>query len=112
MSRGDADGVYVALAEAANWLSSLSERYESINADPDVTALVFARNRTHHHSASAAFFDEKSAAWLWRSPGQFPVPAREQWRDEKREPFYRKRLAGHPMLDVFDRLNPTPRGPK
>jgi hypothetical protein len=100
------DAVYIAIAEAANWLDSLAD-WMKLSGNVDVQAVVFARHRTHHHLASIAYFDERSGAWVWRPASQLPVPEDARHSDETRKPSYVNRLEGHSVLEVFRRLHPV-----
>lgn len=96
----DHDGVYIALTEATNWLHSLN-----VSGNEDIDALIFARNRSHHHAGSLTYPDEGQRVYLWRPASQLPVPSNPQHRDKKREKKYVARLAGNPLLEVFARLD-------
>jgi len=96
----DHDGVYIALTEATNWLHSLN-----VSGNEDIDALIFARNRSHHQWGSITYPDEAQHVYLWRPGSQLPVPPDPRHRNEKREKQYVSRLAGNPLLEVFDRLD-------
>jgi hypothetical protein len=100
----DHDGVYIALTEATNWLASLAEQTD-VSGHEDVDAVIFARNRSHHHWGSVTYPDEGQRVYLWRPASQLPVPPDPHHRDEKREEQYVARLAGKPLLEVFGRLD-------
>jgi hypothetical protein len=101
--QGLADEAFAALAEATNWLVSLTDQTD-LAGDMDVQAVTFARNRAHHHWASVAYFDKERDALMWRPATQLPVPQNERFRDEKRQPVYEERLSQRPVLEVFERL--------
>jgi hypothetical protein len=101
-----ADDVYISIAEAADWLDSLSA-HTDISSNVDAQAVLFARHRTHHQMASIAYFDENSDTHVWRPVTQLPEPEEVQHRGDKIKPFYSKRLAGKPVLEVFTRLKPV-----
>lgn len=96
----DHDGVYIALTEATNWLHSLH-----VSGNEDIDAVIFARNRSHHHWGSITYPDEDQRVYLWRPASQLPVPPNPRHRDEKREEKYLTRLAGKPLLEVFGCLD-------
>ena len=82
----DHDGVYIAFTEATNWLHSLD-----VSGNEDIDALIFARNRSHHHAGSLSYPDEGDRVYRWRPASQLPVPPdpeigtrnarRSTWRD-------------------------------
>lgn len=102
----DPDAVYIALAEAANWLDSLSADKETgLYGDVDVQAVLFARHRSHHHHAAVAYVDGEGLV-LWRPATQLPLPEEEHHRKRKQEDQYVNRLEGKPVEAVFGRLVP------
>ena len=96
----DHDGVYIAVTEATNWLHSLN-----VSGNEDIDAVIFARNRSHHHGGSITYPDEGERVYRWRPASQLPVPPDRRHQDAKREKKYVARLAGKPLLDVFGRLD-------
>jgi hypothetical protein len=100
-----ADDVYISIAEAADWLHSLSDQTD-ISGNVDAQAVLFARHRTHHQMASNAYYDEDRATHLWRVVTQLPEAQEERNRRENIKPLYVKRLAVKPVVEVFTRLKP------
>src|SRR5262249_43798175 len=99
---GDADGVYISVTEATNWLVSIADG-STLKGDQDVEALRHARNRSHHNWASIVFQND-TGTWLWRPASQLPAPTDQKKRGVRLEPIYVRVLEGQPMLDVFGRL--------
>jgi hypothetical protein len=105
-NRADHDGVFIAVTEAMNWLAALGD-VSSLPKDDDVQAVIFARNRTHHHSASITYPDPTRGVHMWRPATQLPAPANPRHANPKGERLYTERLAQEPVLDVFVRLEPV-----
>jgi hypothetical protein len=96
----DHDGIYIALIEATNWLHILD-----VSGNADIDAMIFARNRSHHQVGSITYADEDQRVYRWRPASQLPVPRKSLHQDPKRRKEYVARLAGKPLLEVFDRLD-------
>jgi hypothetical protein len=105
VDRSHVNDIYAALFEVTNWLESLSERDAGLNSRGDVQAIKFARNRTHHHWASAV--QRQDDEWTWRPLDNLPVPEQPKHRNAKLEPLYVRHLAGRPVVDAFGALEPA-----
>jgi hypothetical protein len=104
VTESHANDIYVALFEASNWLDSISERDAGLNSRAELQAVKFVRNRTHHQWASAVQLQDEE--WRWRPLENLPVPDDPKHRNAKLEPLYERHLAGRPVVDVFDGLEP------
>ncbi len=106
---GDADGVYISVTEAGAWVSSLADRAHLKN-DPDFSALIYARDRSHHQWASVVEKPE-GEDWKWRAADLLPTSENQHHQGLRDKlPNYRKRLEGKPILEVFERLTPVIEG--
>jgi hypothetical protein len=99
----DGDAVYIALAEAMNWLASLADEDARLQADDDAQAVLFGRHRTHHQHGSIAYPDE-AKCFRWRPASQLPRPGDKRHRHRRRHELYVKHLEGQPVEAVFERL--------
>jgi hypothetical protein len=99
----DGDAVYIALAEAANWLTSLAEDDAALSADEEAQAVLYARHRTQHQHGSTAYRDEQGG-YNWRPASQLPTSRERHHRQLRRRALYVKHLEGQRVEAVFDRL--------
>jgi hypothetical protein len=100
-SATDAGDLCIALFEATNWLDSIASRHGLGN--PDVQALRFVRQRTHHGWAAAVSYDRALSDWTWSPRENLPDPSSQHEKPEL-ERLYVELLAGKPVRDAFDRI--------
>lgn len=104
--QNDVDGLFIAVTDAAQWVTAISFQEVALKNDQDVLALSLARGRAHHHLGSL-ISQGASGTWVWRPLEVLPLPEpRFQGRTHEQE-AYRTRLANAPLLDVFGRLEPV-----
>jgi hypothetical protein len=103
--RAQADEVYIYTTEFLTWLAIVAEA-RVIGDDPDVKALMFARNRSHHSRASVTVWIEDREAFVWRPASQLRRDPgyRTGPREEERERLYIERLADQPVIDALRRV--------
>ena len=105
-AQNDVDGLFIAVTNAAQWLTAITWQKADLKNNQDVVALSFARDRAHHQLGSPISQDA-SGTWTWRPLEVLPLPEpRFQGRTHEQE-AYRTRLANAPLLDVFGRLEPV-----
>jgi hypothetical protein len=100
---GNPDDVYISLTDTLQWLTMLAER-TSIKSDNDVIALIYARERAHHQSASIVYHDEQGR-WFWRPAVSLPLPDDTKHQGTKHLPIYERRLQEKPLLEAFERID-------
>jgi hypothetical protein len=101
----DPDDVYIALGEVSHWLDTIEARFPTLlKGNTDASGVIFARNRTHHHAASAVEF-VSSNSWRWRAADL--LPSDPEYANPAREKCYREQLEGKPVGAVFTRLRPV-----
>lgn len=99
----DAGRLCIPFFEMANWFHSLNEQgVKHLGSSDHAKALLFARNRTHHHLASPFYLDLGSATWRWQPSDVLPLPPDSKHQDAKRQRAYDRVAAGQPLADFLD----------
>ncbi len=98
-STGDARDVCIALAESANWIHTINERFH-IDGDIRVKGMGFARNQTHHGWSAAVVYDKGTQKWRWCDSRVHPSPN----TNPKHEKAYTQALAGEPRIETLEHI--------